>query len=453
MRVACNWVAGAVRVGCRSRENVLLGDARGMCMGMLRSGMALFSKCGAEFWAACGLSFLFAAFARSLVGTATFQSSLETVFLCASCLLLALGLFLYSTRSCAAEWHLALCIAIGAFLDSIVALFIGRASTVCVTLAFLVMGLCGMGGFCFLSRSGFTGTSRDGERVSPSYRVLAFPVGYFLAFVAVLGCVFGCVFMVHVGGLNRGLAQLGFFIGCVLSGVVTVGLNFLAKDCYLEVLAKATLLFLVFGLSLVLITQQSFISLLVLAIGFCCFLALVLLLVFDYYRAFAFPLVFPAAFLFLLFGSLLAGLFVGRLLLLSGSIDSVDAFTMYAMVLINAVTVFGLGSNHKWSAAYLADSAKGEGDARYAAAPVHSFWDEAVSDVAAEAGLTKRETEVLALLARGRDAAYIEEHLVVSNHTARAHILNIYKKTDLHSRQALIDIVEERAQEKEREHY
>ncbi len=54
-------------------------------------------------------------------------------------------------------------------------------------------------------------------------------------------------------------------------------------------------------------------------------------------------------------------------------------------------------------------------------------------------------------MARGRNAAYIEEQLVVSNHTARAHILNIYKKMGLHSQQAVIDSIEGRVKAKREE--
>lgn len=55
---------------------------------------------------------------------------------------------------------------------------------------------------------------------------------------------------------------------------------------------------------------------------------------------------------------------------------------------------------------------------------------------------------MLALMARGRNAAYIEKKLVVSNHTARARILNIYKKRGLRSQQATIDSAEARVKAK-----
>ena len=62
--------------------------------------------------------------------------------------------------------------------------------------------------------------------------------------------------------------------------------------------------------------------------------------------------------------------------------------------------------------------------------------------VAEKYGLSKRQSEVLAMLARGRGAEYITEKLVISPHTAKAHTYNIYLKLDVHSRQELMDLVE-----------
>ncbi len=63
--------------------------------------------------------------------------------------------------------------------------------------------------------------------------------------------------------------------------------------------------------------------------------------------------------------------------------------------------------------------------------------------VAREYGLSTRQREVFLLLAKGRNADYISKKLIVSPHTAKAHIYNIYQKTNVHSRQELIDLVEE----------
>lgn len=60
--------------------------------------------------------------------------------------------------------------------------------------------------------------------------------------------------------------------------------------------------------------------------------------------------------------------------------------------------------------------------------------------------LTPREREVFAMLARGRNREYIQEKLVVSRNTVKAHVRHVYEKLDIHSHQELIDLVEEGAQ-------
>lgn len=57
-------------------------------------------------------------------------------------------------------------------------------------------------------------------------------------------------------------------------------------------------------------------------------------------------------------------------------------------------------------------------------------------------GLSPREAEVLALLARGRSSTYIAQELYVSPETVKVHIKHIYEKTNVHSRQELLDLFE-----------
>lgn len=63
--------------------------------------------------------------------------------------------------------------------------------------------------------------------------------------------------------------------------------------------------------------------------------------------------------------------------------------------------------------------------------------------IAEEYHLTPREREVFAMLARGRNREYIQEKLVVSRNTVKAHVRHVYEKLDIHSHQELIDLVEE----------
>lgn len=62
--------------------------------------------------------------------------------------------------------------------------------------------------------------------------------------------------------------------------------------------------------------------------------------------------------------------------------------------------------------------------------------------VQAAYALTPRELEVLEFLARGRNVPYIQEQLVVSANTIKAHVKHIYRKMNVHSQQQLIDLVE-----------
>ena len=75
------------------------------------------------------------------------------------------------------------------------------------------------------------------------------------------------------------------------------------------------------------------------------------------------------------------------------------------------------------------------------AAPKATF-DERCYAIANQYGLTPRELEVFQMLARGRDRTYIQEQLVVSRNTVKAHVKHIYAKLDIHSHQDLIDLVE-----------
>ena len=63
--------------------------------------------------------------------------------------------------------------------------------------------------------------------------------------------------------------------------------------------------------------------------------------------------------------------------------------------------------------------------------------------IAEDYSLTRREAEVLPYLARGRSAKVIADALYVSENTIRTHTRRILEKTDLHSKQQLIDLIEQ----------
>ena len=70
-------------------------------------------------------------------------------------------------------------------------------------------------------------------------------------------------------------------------------------------------------------------------------------------------------------------------------------------------------------------------------------FEERCRRVAERYGLSPRELEVFMMLARGRDRAYIQEQLVVSRNTVKAHVKHVYAKLGIHAHQDLIDLVED----------
>lgn len=69
-------------------------------------------------------------------------------------------------------------------------------------------------------------------------------------------------------------------------------------------------------------------------------------------------------------------------------------------------------------------------------------FDAACGRIAQEAGLSKREAEVLPLALRGRTSERIAAELFVAKSTADTHLRRIYAKTGVHGRQELIDLGE-----------
>lgn len=63
--------------------------------------------------------------------------------------------------------------------------------------------------------------------------------------------------------------------------------------------------------------------------------------------------------------------------------------------------------------------------------------------VAAQHHLGERATEVMILFAKGRSKSRIEQELYISQSTVSFHLRNVYQKLDVHSRQELIDVLED----------
>lgn len=77
-----------------------------------------------------------------------------------------------------------------------------------------------------------------------------------------------------------------------------------------------------------------------------------------------------------------------------------------------------------------------------------AYW-RACESIARDNGLSSRQTEVLYLLARGHNAAYIHDKLRITLSTAKTHIYRIYKKLGVHNQQEILEIVEKTLAEKD----
>lgn len=82
------------------------------------------------------------------------------------------------------------------------------------------------------------------------------------------------------------------------------------------------------------------------------------------------------------------------------------------------------------------------GEAQVPAASPGPTFEERCEALAVECGLPPREREVFEMLARGRNREFIQERLVVSRNTVKAHVKHVYAKLGIHSHQELIDRVE-----------
>lgn len=69
---------------------------------------------------------------------------------------------------------------------------------------------------------------------------------------------------------------------------------------------------------------------------------------------------------------------------------------------------------------------------------------QACRQLAAERGLSARQTEVLDLLAHGYDVPSIAKKLFISENTVRTHTKKIYALLDVHAKQEIVDLVNER---------
>ena len=70
-------------------------------------------------------------------------------------------------------------------------------------------------------------------------------------------------------------------------------------------------------------------------------------------------------------------------------------------------------------------------------------WNEAFDMLVQRYGLSDREAQIVREFAAGRSARYLAEWYMLSEHTVKTHLRRAYTKIGVHSRQELIDAIEE----------
>ena len=316
---------------------------------------------------------------------------------------------------------------------------------VCIAYVALSVGLCAASQFRLARGRSGGGCEGDGEQqAEQGYPpgILAKPLAYLIAYAAVYGVALGLLYAAHAPWLASVLGGWGFGCGLAIAGVAVWGIRLFGTAARgLDVITRFSLVAVVAGFLFLLQPGMPEASLGVLAFGVGLFSYALIRMALDLSEAFALPR-WTAQGVALLFALLFAaGAGVGWLLVQAGLVGSdLNGLTIGAVLAIVIVTVYGLSSDRRWTAHELKgiDGSEGELHGR------GGTWRSACDAVAEQYGLTRREREVFELLAKGRNAASIEKTLVISNHTVKSHMLNIYRKLGIHSHQELIDAIEEK---------
>ncbi len=136
----------------------------------------------------------------------------------------------------------------------------------------------------------------------------------------------------------------------------------------------------------------------------------------------------------------LVGAALGMITNASAQADGALSFVIAAVMLLLFTAYLVIGMKH-FSFKEVIDGVESLDPGAVVTSPQDQF-NERCNGIAQTYGLTPRETEIFAMLARGRNSEYIQETLVVSRNTVKAHVKHIYAKLDIHSHQELIDLVD-----------
>jgi DNA-binding CsgD family transcriptional regulator len=248
----------------------------------------------------------------------------------------------------------------------------------------------------------------------------------------------------------------GALLALIVVGVAFLIIAFVTKGSFNALLTyRLSLPIMVIGLAVLALFLERFaaISLLIINVGYEFFDILAWILFAEIarrwgqaFRVFGFGVAFM--FIGMAFGYLLSPLIYGYLeqsgmQIMSFSLLSIISLVIVAFLVMPEGTLLHLLSSRSTDAA---DEETGEkaddADTLKDADSFEELAQRRARIVAEKYGLTARESEVLALLARGRTLSIIARNLQIANSTARTHIESIYSKLNVHKQQELIDLVE-----------
>lgn len=117
-----------------------------------------------------------------------------------------------------------------------------------------------------------------------------------------------------------------------------------------------------------------------------------------------------------------------------GAIESLLPMAFFGLAFMASFSLAQLLSVHQ------EDSFKGR-----VAQAAGEFEDRVFASIAAEFGLSAREHEIFAMLAQGHTGPFIAEATGISLGTTKAHASHIYQKLGVHSKDEMLELVEDRA--------
>ncbi|MGN0038273.1 MAG: response regulator transcription factor [Coriobacteriales bacterium] len=130
-------------------------------------------------------------------------------------------------------------------------------------------------------------------------------------------------------------------------------------------------------------------------------------------------------------------IFVGMLVFGEGADEFVTMSLVVAFLLVVVFVLFFPTQTH-----HSIDREAWPTPANMAGLGEQELFEMRIKSISKDFLLSRRETEILRYLARGRNAAFIQQKLVISPHTVKSHMYNIYCKLGVHSQQKIIDMIE-----------